>query len=255
MKPPPSRGRNYTIAANPVVLGLGVLVGWVAVGLANWMADVLPRWRQNGGADGWRLSGWAAVLYYGTMGLWPAARGKSHNRETRWQRRTPLLGMAVAATFVVMGQVWGDDVATLALGWCYAVFLWTVLVIDLEHRRVLNVMVAPAAAVALLVSLLPGDPGFEAAVLGGLAGFGAFLLLALLGRGKMGAGDVKLAGVIGLMVGYPAVAAALFLGILLGGGATLVLILTRKVGRKDTIAYAPYLSLGALVTLFGVLGR
>ncbi len=80
-------------------------------------------------------------------------------------------------------------------------------------------MLAPAAVVALLASLLPGPPSLLSAVVGGAAGFGLFFLIAIIGRGKMGAGDVKLAGVIGLMIGFPAAITALVIGIFLGGAA------------------------------------
>ena len=52
----------------------------------------------------------------------------------------------------------------------------------------LNVMVAPAAVVALLISFLPGGPTPVQALLGGALGFGVFFLLALIGRGTMGLG-------------------------------------------------------------------
>ena len=65
----------------------------------------------------------------------------------------------------------------------------------------------------------------------------------------MGAGDVKLAGVIGLMLGFPAAITALVIGIFLGGAAAIILLITHRAGRKSTFAYAPYLALGALVML------
>ena len=136
-----------------------------------------------------------------------------------------------------------------AVACLYAAFLLTVAVIDLEHRRVLNVMLAPAAVVALLASLLPGPPSVLSAVVGGAAGFGLFFLIALIGRGKMGAGDVKLAGVIGLMLGFPAAITALVIGIFLGGAAAIILLITHRAGRKSTFAYAPYLALGTIVVL------
>ena len=70
-------------------------------------------------------------------------------------------------------------------------------------------MLAPAAVVVILLSFGVGPLDPWQTLLGGLAGFGLFLLLAILGRGALGAGDVKLAGVIGLMTGYPTVWTAL----------------------------------------------
>lgn len=57
-------------------------------------------------------------------------------------------------------------------------------------------------------------------------------------------GDVKLAAALGALVGFPYVIPALMAGILLGGIAALILLLSRRVGRKDYIAYGPYLALG-----------
>ena len=51
------------------------------------------------------------------------------------------------------------------------------------------------------------------------------------------------------MTGYPLVVPALTLGVVLGGGAAIVLLVTRRVGRKGTMAYAPYLALGTIVVL------
>ncbi len=84
---------------------------------------------------------------------------------------------------------------------------------------------------------------------GGAAGLGLFLVLALIQRRGMGMGDVKLAGMIGLLLGYPEVLNALLLGILLGGIVAAGLLIARRVSRRGTIAYAPFLSAGAIVTL------
>ena len=80
---------------------------------------------------------------------------------------------------------------------------------------------------------------------GGAAGFGLFFLLGVLGRGALGFGNVKLAGVIGLMTGFPSVLVAL---------ATGALLVTGRATRKSKIAYAPYLAAGAVIVLWGVLG-
>ena len=111
-------------------------------------------------------------------------------------------------------------------------------------------MLAPAAVVALAISLLPGAPEPLNALLGAAAGFGLMLLIHLLTRGALGAGDVKLAGVIGLLCGFPAVFTALLWGIILGGVGALALIVTKRAGRKTYIAYAPYLCLGAILALY-----
>ena len=228
--------------------------GWLAGGLANWAADALPGRGQTSDPEAPPTAptpgrhGPIATLHYLTLPWYPFRRGICPHCGERRPIRAPLLE---AATVVAFALAWllTPDPWSLATTCLYATFLLAVLVIDLEHRRVLNIMVAPAAVVALLASFLPGGPTPVQALIGGAIGFGVFTLLALIGRGAMGLGDVKLAGVIGLMTGYPLVVAALALGIVLGGVAAIALLVTRRAGRKGTMAYAPYLALGTIVVL------
>lgn len=202
------------------VLLFGVLAGW----LANRAADVLP-----------------------TVG---PAGADAPPAPLKWPGRPIALPAAVIATFLAgYGRFAGAPVALVTF-WLYATYFLTVLVIDLEHRRVLDVMSGPAALVALLLAGVRGPAAFGSAVLGGAIGCGLFLLAAVLSRGKLGVGDIKLAAVIGLITGYPRVVPALFLGVLLGGLASLALLIAGRIGLKSYIAYAPYLCLGALATLF-----
>jgi leader peptidase (prepilin peptidase) / N-methyltransferase len=246
-----------------------LLVGWLAGATANWAADVLPG-RRGAASDPEApptvptpgRHGPIAALHYLTLPWYPFRRGVCPHCGERRPLRAPLLETATIGAFVLAWFLTPDPWSLTPDSWSltfdpwplittclYAAFLLAVLVIDLEHRRVLNVMVAPAAVVALLASFLPGGPTPVQALIGGALGFGIFTLLALIGRGAMGLGDVKLAGVIGLMTGYPLVVAALALGILLGGIAAIALLVTRRAGRKGTMAYAPYLALGTIVVL------
>jgi leader peptidase (prepilin peptidase)/N-methyltransferase len=230
-----------------------LLAGWLAGGAANWAADVLPRLDAGVTAEGESQPPQAhrprAVLHHLTLPWYPFRDGVCPHCGAHRPVRAPLLETATIAAFLVAWWRFRADPLHLAVVCLYAAFLLAVLVIDVEHRRVLNVMLAPVAIVALLVSLLPGYPDPLQALLGGAIGLGIFFLLALIGRGAMGMGDVKLAGVIGLMTGYPLVIPALALGIVFGGVAAIVLLVTRRAGRKDTMAYAPYLALGTIVAL------
>ena len=224
---------------------LVVLLGWLAGSIGNWAADVLPVRPAPAPAAGRGFVLW----HYLTLPWVPFRRGICPHCGERRPLRAPLLELATIVAFVLVWWRFGASPVQAAITGLYAAFLLTVAVIDLEHRRVLNVMLAPAAVVALLASLLPSPPSLLSTVVGGAAGFGLFFLIAIIGRGKMGAGDVKLAGVIGLMIGFPAAITALVIGIFLGGAAAILLLVTHRAGRKSTFAYAPYLALGALVML------
>jgi leader peptidase (prepilin peptidase)/N-methyltransferase len=170
-----------------------------------------------------------------------------------WRSRAVVA--ALGALFPLLAWQQGGLSAALLVSWFYAWFLTTVLVIDLETRRVLNVMLGPAALLALAAGLWLGWPSLPSILAGGLVGFllfgGLYLIgRVLFGRGALGLGDVKLAAVIGLMTGYPGVLQALLLGAVLGGVSALALLATRRAGLKSTCAYAPYLAIGAMLALW-----
>ena len=127
------------------------------------------------------------------------------------------------------------------------------MVIDLEHGIIPNKIVYPAMAVALVISVLLSQtrtvPGIVEAAIGGGIGLGLFLLIVLVSKGGMGWGDVKLAALIGLVTGFPLVFVALLLAVILGGLVAVILLLFKLKKRKEGIPFAPYLSLGAIITL------
>ncbi len=219
---------------------VAVLAGWLGGALANLAADRLP--------DS-SIATPNGVWHYVTLPWYAARYGVCPCCGEHRPWRVPALEAAGMAPFAVTAAL-APNLPVLLVGWLYVAALLAVLVIDLEHRRVLNVMMAPLAVVALLASALPSQPGLLSALLGGAVGLALFGVLAFAGRGALGMGDVKLAGVIGLMLGYPAGLYALVGGIFLAGLAALLLLLTRRATRKSTIAYAPYLAVGTIVALW-----
>jgi prepilin signal peptidase PulO-like enzyme (type II secretory pathway) len=79
---------------------------------------------------------------------------------------------------------------------------------------------------------------------------GLFLLIALVSRGGMGMGDIKMAALMGAMLGSTVVFAAIFMAVL-GGGLISILLLVFKIKeRKQGIPFGPFLALGTLAALF-----
>ena len=62
-------------------------------------------------------------------------------------------------------------------------------------------------------------------------------------------GDAKLVALIGLVSGFPLVVFSMMIGIIIGGIAAIILLATRKKGRKDVIAYGTFLGIGPIVAL------
>jgi leader peptidase (prepilin peptidase) / N-methyltransferase len=136
--------------------------------------------------------------------------------------------------------------AALAAGFCAV--LVTLSVIDVRHRIVPNRIVLPAAATALVLHTLI-DPSPEWAV-AALAASG-FLFAAVLAYPKgLGMGDVKLALLLGAVLGA-SVSVALMIGFLAALVPSLVLFVRHgSAARKMAIPLVPFLALGAVVALF-----
>ena len=86
------------------------------------------------------------------------------------------------------------------------------------------------------------------------AGAGAFVVLAalaILGRGALGGGDVKMMAVLGLWFGVNGIITAASVGFIIGGVAAIVMLLFKVHGRKDFFAFGPFLIIGAVVAWLG----
>lgn len=202
-------------------------------------------------AAGWAVVG--AALGYGIHPLdaWLARKEELEPGRRAWQVWGPVAVMALV--FGVFGWRFAGHPLTLAVHSLWGAVLVQVIFFDLEHRLVLDRVMFPAWAAALLASILLDDPGWKWSLVGGIGAGAGFALLALLGalvfRAEvLGMGDVKLAVFIGLVAG-PYTLSALLLGVVLAGFTSIVLVLIRAKSMRDTIAYGPYLCIGTLVVL------
>jgi len=141
----------------------------------------------------------------------------------------------------------------LAITAFYCCLFIVLLVIDLEHGLILNKVVYPAMAVALLINVFLSQseivPGITQSATGGGIGLGLFLLIVLISRGGIGWGDVKMAALIGLVTGFPLVFVALLMAVVVGGLVAGILLLLKIKRRKEAIPFAPFLSLATIITL------
>lgn len=156
--------------------------------------------------------------------------------------------LATGLLFALLWQLY-DNTLQLALATLYTLLLIVILVIDLERHRILNSMVYPGFALGLLTAPFVPHHYFLELLGGGLMGFGLLFLIALAYPGGMGMGDVKLAALIGLMVGFPEILVALFLSFVAGGIAAASLMLGGFKGRRDPIPFGPFLAIGGMVSM------
>ena len=111
----------------------------------------------------------------------------------------------------------------------------------------------PLLSIAAIADNQPGKIGVMA--LSFIATLLMFMTLSLASRRGIGAGDVRLAAVLAMFLGYLGaqyVFQGVALGFMIGGVVALLLLVTRKATRNTRIAFGPYICIGAMVVvLFG----
>ena len=130
-----------------------------------------------------------------------------------------------------------------------ATALLIVSFIDLQHKIIPDVITLPGIVAGIVASLLITPVGLVSSILGVVLGGGLFFLIAVISRGGMGGGDIKLVAMIGAFLGWQAVLITIFLGAFTGAMAGLILMLLGKKGRKDMVPFGPFLALGALLAM------
>jgi leader peptidase (prepilin peptidase)/N-methyltransferase len=191
----------------------------------------------------------AVLAWYDNIPLLSFAllRGRCRRCRTAIPLREP--AVELAGGLVIAGSVLAFGLTLQALA--AAVFSAALVVVsatDLERRIVPNRVVLPAFVAVLVLRTI--DTTSPEWLLGALGASGFLLLAAIAYPGGMGMGDVKLALLLGAMLGRT-VAVALMLATVLAFVPSAVLLLRhRSAARKQAIPFAPFLAAGALIALF-----
>jgi leader peptidase (prepilin peptidase)/N-methyltransferase len=232
------------------VLGTAFLVPGLALGsFLNVVAARVPLRRSIVRPGSACMSCGAQIAWYDNVPLlsYTLLRGRCRSCGSRISLRYPLVELATA--LLVAGCVWRFGLsaeAAVAALFCSA--LVAVSATDLEHGVVPNRIVLPAAAAVLVAQTLL-DPGVEW-LLAALGAAAVLLVATLAYPDGMGMGDVKLALLLGAMLGW-FVPVALVVGLLAALAPSIVLLVRHgpRAG-KLRIPLAPFLALGGVVALF-----
>jgi leader peptidase (prepilin peptidase)/N-methyltransferase len=188
---------------------------------------------------------------------WLVLRGRCRDCAAPISARYPLVEVATALLFALTGLRFGASTYTVAALVVMAAGV-ALFLIDLEHRRLPFAVTGAAAlgtVLALLGDLILSGPGhLLTALLSTLLWFGVYggIWLLTLGRG-MGLGDVALAPVLGLALGWlgwgPSVV-GLALGFAIGAVTGVLLIASGRSHRGARIPHGPFLLTGAAIGMF-----
>ena len=183
-------------------------------------------------------------------------RGRCRNCGLRISALYPAIELVTTALFCLVWWRHGLSPTSLAFAGL-AVITAPLTVIDVRQHRLPNALTGAGAAWALLcagvIAVTSGawEP-LLVSVASGVACAGGLLLLALVSKGGMGMGDIKLAGVIGLVMGliaWTAAVAAIVWAFVLGAVIALRLIVIGKAQRGTAVPFGPMLIAGAWLVL------
>lgn len=259
---------GYNMAMNisliiPILMGIAL--GW----LINYLSDVLPVTRTFSAPVCWKCKHqytlWDYLLFRKCTSCKTGRRVRSF----------------IVPVLLLLIFTWLWIFPRPSIPYPVSILLFTyfslVFIIDLEHRLILHPVSIAGAVLGLIVGvLLRGHSslvhGLWTTLAGGAAGFTIMLVLYYIGgwyirrlaKAKqknlppdevaLGFGDVNLAGITGLVLGWPSVLAGLFFAVLAGGLISLLILVSMLLAKKykafTAIPYAPFLILGLLILLY-----
>ncbi|MCE5311790.1 MAG: prepilin peptidase [Nitrospiraceae bacterium] len=202
-------------------------------------------------------------------------RGRCRHCGLRISPRYPLVELLNGLLYLMAGTQFG-------FGWhlVFVLFFISAMVliafIDLDFQIIPDAVTLPGIVIGLAAaSFLMPDPfltpslsslnlfetqlpadyrfvitGFMNSLIGLLLGGGLYYLIAVLSRGGMGGGDIKMMAMVGSFMGWKAVLLTTFCGSLAGSLFGIFLMIFKGKGRKTKIPFGPFLAAGSLVTLF-----
>jgi leader peptidase (prepilin peptidase)/N-methyltransferase len=181
-------------------------------------------------------------------------RGKCRKCKSKISVQYPLVeGITAISSFSIFLR-YGVSLSYLFYFFFVAALI-VITVIDLFHQIIPDVISIPGIGVGLLSALILPHIKFLNSIFGMLLGGGSLFVVAmvyqwLFKREGMGGGDVKLLAMIGAFLGWEAVIITIISSSLIGSITGIIMIVFKGKNFKYAIPFGPFLSLGAVITLF-----
>ena len=176
-------------------------------------------------------------------------RGKCRTCGTKISWVYPAMELVTGVLFALAYAMLGFSVE-LIVALLFVSLLVIITVSDFAYMLILNKVLLPFAIVLFGLRILsPLTPWWDS-LLGAAIGFGVLLLIALVSKGGMGGGDIKLFFVIGLVLGTVHTLLTLFLAALVGSVVGILVLRRTKQGRKTPIPFGPSIAFAAVIVYF-----
>ncbi|PIP24518.1 MAG: prepilin peptidase [Candidatus Nealsonbacteria bacterium CG23_combo_of_CG06-09_8_20_14_all_37_18] len=200
-------------------------------------------------------------------------RGKCRYCREKISLQYPLVELAAGIIFLLVFLPWCNEFTPVNLlslwyFWIISCFLIVIFVYDLKHYIIPDKIIYPAIIIAGIFNLqfliseegsapfftfapINGSSVFNYSILAAILVAAFFLAIVLISRGKwMGIGDIKLAFLMGLFLGWPNILVALFSAFFIGAIIGVGLVLSGKKTLKSEVPFGPFLVTGTFIALF-----
>ena len=176
-------------------------------------------------------------------------RGKCSQCRTRISFLYPFIEFVTAFLFVASPIIVGW---TVELVFCYTLIslLVIVTVSDLVYMLIPDKVLLFFCIPFLLLQIFTNDISWLDAIAGAIIGFTILLLMAVVTGGGIGGGDIKLFALLGFGLGVKLILLTLFFSIVYGAIVGMLLMLARKVKRRQAIPFGPFIALGAITSYY-----
>ncbi len=179
-----------------------------------------------------------------------ALGGKCRNCNKHISWRYPSIEFSTTVGFFILSTLFWTNLPTLLYSLVIFSILMIIFIIDFEHKIIPDFFTFLGITIALIYFLLTNSQMIFPGILAGLISAFFLLLIHLFTKGRgMGLGDVKFAILGGILTGLRLNIVWLFLAFLTGGVVGIILILAKRAGFKDQIAFGPFLIISIGLTL------
>lgn len=162
-------------------------------------------------------------------------------------------GISFTATYIYLHYLFPriDMIFPLFYFLCIVSGMTVIFATDIKYMIIPDEIVLPLGILSIFFDIFMQKADFMNFIFSALSFSLFFLMLLLVTKGKgMGFGDVKLAFIMGLILGFPKIIVAFYLSFLTGALISAILILRKRKSFKSTIPFGPFLSASALISLF-----
>ncbi|WP_078413927.1 prepilin peptidase [Priestia abyssalis] len=175
--------------------------------------------------------------------------GKCRNCKARISPIYPFMELLTGMLFVLSFRLFGFEYELL-VALTLVSLLVIIVVSDLAYMVISDVVLLFFTGLFLIERIfIPLMPWWDS-ILGAAVGFGLLLFIAFVSKGGMGGGDIKLYGVLGIVLGWKLVLLSFFLATLFGAVIGSIGMMIGKVKRKNPIPFGPFIAAGTLCAYF-----